>query len=249
MVNTKEQEILAFKDYQSRLEVELREQKRWSEEMEDRVEQKENDLVGLTRDLKLKEKDVNDLTETVLTRQAEIREFKSYQNKLEADVQALTESLKGAISTNEELLAAGAVKEAELQAEQARLWAIIEDYRLRIERSEASISWRIAASMRATALAIRSMPGLLWRGFKDLSKHLVYKLPADNMFRQRILRTIERVQSVFHHDVDNRSIREAHKELIADRWEVLGEKPLLIDDDLPEIDLSIVTYNLSLIHI
>ena len=285
IVSQKDLDITAFRDYQSKLETDLDQQKKRSAELSEQLKSKEDDVAEFLEDearLRQELQEVKDwselLDDEVTQHQKTIKEQGNWSDKLSADVTALTKEIVNQSMVIEnhrvenenlrtDVLAVQAsyqhtlgvienqeafinnlrqeVKDEQTVAEgeYGRLWAIIEDHRRGIESMERTYSWRLTSPFRAVVRGVKRIPGLLWRGIKYVPKTFIFSLKPDNVVRQRVLRSYERWLAFLHHDIDNYSIREAHKGLIADRWDLLGEKPSLNDEALPNLDVSVVTYN------
>jgi GT2 family glycosyltransferase len=214
-----------------------------------------------------------ELTTIVEDQRSDITEFKAYQSKLERDLKEQvnwSEKLAADIKTvNSETKAQIEALHSELsqvqssrtlesltheklkqeldslaeatEKEARRLWEIIEKYRLEVERLEGSISWRVTHPFRVVSRAVRRTPELLWLGIKKSLSWLVFLLPP--FLRHRIVKVVERGRLVLSGEVDNHSIRASHEEIISQRSKLLCPKPVLDHDALPEMDISIVTFN------
>ena len=179
--------------------------------------------------------------------QADVQGQRAWSDKLAADVESLNKKVD---ELDGELVASKQQKDAEIaaltvesEAESMRLWAIIEKYRLRVADFESSLSWKLTQPLRLVRRVAQQASFTLLRMIKAGAKRLLYVLPSDNMLRVRVIKLYERCHSLIRGDIDNHSIRASHASLIADRREFLGSKPILPPEDLPEIDISVVTYN------
>ena len=221
-IQEKETAIAEFKNNQQQLEQNVREKEAWGKKLDGDVVA----LRGGTEKLK-----------------ADVLSLKTSISDRDTKVLALDEQLRDAGENLRALDRVHQMLRADSEAESVRLWAIIEKYRNEVEVLEGSLSWRITGPLRWIRRVVQRAPGVLFRKAIDLSRWLVFLLPADSMLRARIIKTYERLRALFRGDVDNESVRDSHRELISNRQQKLVRKDNPDIDSLPDLDISIVTYN------
>jgi hypothetical protein len=171
---------------------EVDEFREYQAELQDQLASKEAWNEKLSRDLESLGSDVALLQDVKFKQDRRIEELQVEQQQHEDQRKALEE---------------------QAHQESIRLWAIVEKYRLQLEQMEQSHSWRVTAPLRW----LRRIPGWIWRHGKTAVKKSVFNLPPDSMVRQYLVKLYERGQLLVHGDVDNHSIRESHRRVIADR--------------------------------
>ncbi|MDA0978826.1 MAG: glycosyltransferase, partial [Proteobacteria bacterium] len=232
VIDRQRKDIEDFRDYQEKLEAEKADLRRYQEKLEKEKqayqayqEKLEKDLTG-QRDWSEKQR----------------QDIEALQNDLAAldadrqQLQATNGSLREQLSETDLALHQA---RAEAERESMRLWEIIEKYRQQVDAMEASHCWRITAPLRWSRRQIQMLPYRVKRGIR----YLVFLLPEDSMLRQRLIKVYERSVLFLRGEVDSAAVRESHHAMVAARRRLLGHKPVLPADQLPVVDLSIVTYN------
>ncbi|MFT7221203.1 MAG: GT2 family glycosyltransferase [Candidatus Azotimanducaceae bacterium] len=214
--------IQEFKNYQLQLEQNVREKEAWGKKLDGDVAALRNGAGKLKADVLSLKTSVSDLDTKVLARDEQLRDAE--------------ESLRALDRAHE-------VLSADSKAESVRLWAIIEKYRIEVEVIEGSLSWRVTGPLRWIHRVVKRAPGVLFRKSLALARWLVFLLPADSMLRARIIKTYDRFRALLKGDVDNESVRDSHRELVSNRQQMLVRNDQPDIDILPDLDISIVTYN------
>ena len=127
--------------------------------------------------------------------------------------------------------------------EESRLWEIIEKYRLAILDIQQTFSWRITRPLRSVKYGLLHFLPAVRRGLFQPVKWLVYKLPEDSELRQNIIWTYARLRLGLKGEIDSGGLRTRHKQVVAHRTDILGEKVSLDLRQLPLLDISVVTHN------
>ncbi|MDG1231124.1 MAG: glycosyltransferase [Pseudomonadales bacterium] len=238
-------QLVSIRESQS--EVELRQQQA---ELSAVIERKEKEVAEYRDYTERKEKEVAEYRDYQKKLESRIHNQKDWVAKLTGDIDELQADLKRTESEVSEKLDVIQKIENELdlqkvaaEKESMRLWAIVEKYRLEVEQMLESYSWRVTAPVRWLRRVIQQAPGKALNTVRQMIRKTVFSLPPNSMLRQLLLRSYERGQILLHGGVDNNSIRNSHQSIIAARDQLLGEKPLLSYEDLPELDISIVVYN------
>lgn len=222
IVRQKDADIAAFQSYQTKLQNELEEQTAWGTKLSADVDQLQQGAQKLGRD-------ITDLKTGIADRDSRIDQ--------------LNDHVKAARDEAGELAASLSLAEKELAAESSRLWEIIEMYRSQVTLMEGSLSWRLTAPLRWTMRMLRRLPSLIFGLIRQCGRFLIHLLPADSMLRQRIIKIYERTKLLLAGEVDNDSVRASHQELIAQRQAPPWPVSTLAGQQLPMLDISIVTYN------
>ncbi len=187
-----------------------------------------------------------DLTAIIDQKDQDIAAFKAYQDQLKEDLASArqwSDKLTGDIEKltwDIEKLTGDIDK---LTGDVEKLTGDMEKYRLEVVTMKQSHSWRVTAPMRRLRRVVQKAPGWLYGAARKQIRDAVHSLPSGSMLRQSLIRFHKRAVTLLQGDIDNHSIRESHRAIIGERDQMLGEKQLLPDDDLPGLDLSIVTYN------
>ena len=267
IIDQKDQDIAAFKTYQDQLKEDLASARQWSDkligdiaDLTEIIDQKDQDIADLTEIIDQKDQDIAafktyqdqlkedlasarqwsdkligdiaDLTEIIDQKDQDIAAFKTYQDQLKEDLASArqwSDKLTGDID--------------KLTGDVEKLTGDMEKYRLEVVTMKQSHSWRVTAPMRWLRRVVQKAPGWLYGAARKQIRDAVHSLPFDSMLRQSQIRFHERAVALLQGDIDNHSTRESHRAIIGERDQMLGEKQLLPDDDLPGLDLSIVTYN------
>ncbi len=214
---------------ESESEVELRQQ---HAELSAVIERKEKDVAGYRDYQKKLESRLQNQKDWAAKLTGDIDELQKYTKVLQADLK------RAEVELSEKL---DVIQKVEKEAIQ--LWAIVEKHRLEVEKMLGSYSWRVTAPVRWLRRVIQQAPRKALNAVRQLIQKTVFSLPPNSMLRQLLLRSYERGQILLHGGVDNNSIRNSHQSIIAERDQLLGEKPLLSNEELPELDISIVVYN------
>ena len=225
IIDQKDQDIAAFKTYQDQLKEDLASARQWSDKLI-------GDIEKLTWDVEKLTGDMEKLTAIIDQKDQDIAAFKTYQDQLKEDLASArqwSDKLTGDID--------------KLTGDVEKLTGDMEKYRLEVVTMKQSHSWRVTAPMRWLRRVVQKAPGWLYGAARKQIRDAVHSLPFDSMLRQSQIRFHERAVALLQGDIDNHSTRESHRAIISERDQMLGEKQLLPDDDLPGLDLSIVTYN------
>ena len=115
-----------------------------------------------------------------------------------------------------------------------------------LESVYASRSWRYSAPLRRSAAALRQLRARV--GPRTLARTIwrasVYRLPEDSKVRARLLAFRERVRTVMEGSSDPKTFAEGRAATIAFRQTGAGARqPPVVGAALPELDISVVTYN------
>ncbi len=172
---------------------------------------------------------------------------------------AMQSSIESSDALRQEL--AGSLDEAQTEivqlkqdaaSEYARLWEIIEKYREESARKEQELiaiqrtsSWRITAPLRWAKYTILNTPRAVGGALFGGIRWCVYHFPIGPRLREAIIQTYIRSRLGLRGEIDSQSLQKSHHRVVANRTDILGEKPLLATCDLPVIDISVVTYNSS----
>ncbi len=254
-IATDEEEIGKFRAYQERLEANLAEQRQWSDKLTKDVTQLKESVEGLQPFVGKYENERQKavLLESERTKLAEnVASLSSDVSALQDNVAGLNSQLRETSDERDSVREKFQQARQELKDETNRLWAVIEKYRMEgealagdIELIKNSTSWKVTAPLRWVIITVREAPRNLWFGTRNALKRLVMLLPEDSVLRRRIFHLIERMQMAMRGEIDNRAIRESHRDIIAGRQQVIGAKPALEENALPRLHLSVVTYNSS----
>ncbi len=115
-----------------------------------------------------------------------------------------------------------------------------------LEAVYTSRSWRFSGPLRSSAAALRQLRARL--GPRTLARTTwrasVYRLPEDSRVRARLLAFRERVRTIMMGTSHPMTFAGGHAATIAYRQnDVVAREPNIAADALPELDISVVTYN------
>lgn len=231
-------QLLSIRESES--EVELRQQ---HAELSAVIERKEKDVAGYIDYQKKLESRVQNEKGWAAKLTGDIDELQKYTKVLQAGLKRAEVELSEKLDVIQKVEHELGLQKLAGEKEVIRLWAIVEKYRLEVEKMLGSYSWRVTAPVRWLRRVIQQAPRKAFNAVRQIIQKTVFSLPPGSMVRQVLLRSYERTQILIHGDVDNISIRNSHQSIIAERDQLLGEKPLLSNEELPELDISVVVYN------
>ena len=140
-----------------------------------------------------------------------------------------------------------------LETEVKRIWEIVEKFRLKsiqtqteLDEVYASLSWKVTKPLRLlNYFVFFGLPKFIINAFRFLVRTFLSLFPKKLKLNQRIHLLKERFMAGLRGEADSSSNRKSFHKLFENRQSVTNHLAIqaIREDDLPVIDLSIVSYN------
>lgn len=187
----------------------------------------------------------NKLKQSMLQVEELSEENKELSKKTKKLDQEVTRTKLASKQDKQAFLDETAKAEHAFELEKMRLWEIVEKYRL----ENKSTFFRVRDKIRRTTAYLlrieqdgnKSLFFLIKHRSKLILRGLVYLLPKDSKVRHTIVQLFIRVRCALKGDIDGRSLRQSHNEIIGNRQ----VRPVIVNEstDWPDLDLSVVSHN------